>query len=151
MDDYTMSLERALSEEKRRNEELRQRIARLEAELRAVKPTPITAEKPLDIQVAVCNYFGVTLQEMFSPARHQAIVFPRAIAMYLCRHRLGMSYPAMGEAFGGRDHTTVIAAIRKVDQMIRSNNQFTVRAIDQLEEKLNSDRDQASADSSDAV
>jgi chromosomal replication initiator protein len=70
------------------------------------------------IQGEVCRYYGVTLEELTGDKRTRRIVGPRQVAMYLSRELTDASLPAIGRAFGGRDHTTVMYAVQKVaDQM----------------------------------
>jgi chromosomal replication initiator protein len=66
------------------------------------------------IQSEVCRYYGVTLDEMNGDKRTRRIVRPRQVAMYLSRELTDSSLPAIGRAFGGRDHTTVMYAVQKV-------------------------------------
>ena len=53
--------------------------------------------------------------------RHARLVMARQAAMYVCRRHLGLSYPELGRAFGGRDHSTVIHAVKKIGKMLESN------------------------------
>jgi len=73
------------------------------------------------IQEIVCDRFGVTLSELKSERRSQSIVYPRQVAMYLCRELTDSSLPKIGKAFGGRDHTTVIHATSKITRLIRED------------------------------
>jgi chromosomal replication initiator protein len=66
------------------------------------------------IQGEVCRYFGVTRDELTGAKRTRRIVAPRQVAMYLSRELTDASLPAIGRAFGGRDHTTVMYAVQKV-------------------------------------
>ena len=66
------------------------------------------------IQGEVCRYYGVTLDELTGDKRTRRIVGPRQVAMYLSRELTDASLPAIGRAFGGRDHTTVMYAVQKV-------------------------------------
>jgi chromosomal replication initiator protein len=66
------------------------------------------------IQSEVCRYYTVTLDEMNGDKRTRRIVRPRQVAMYLSRELTDASLPAIGRAFGGRDHTTVMYAVQKV-------------------------------------
>jgi chromosomal replication initiator protein len=70
------------------------------------------------IQEAVCSRFGLTVAELVSPRRSQAVAYPRQVAMYLCRELTDASLPKIGKEFGGRDHTTVMHANAKITRMI---------------------------------
>jgi len=74
---------------------------------------------PMEIVRAVCSYFKLTQEELFGKSRSQAIVTGRQIAMYLCREKTSMSLPKIGALFGGRDHTTVMYAIKKVGDLMK--------------------------------
>ena len=63
---------------------------------------------------AVAEHYHIKVDELFNKKRTQNIAYPRQIAMYLCRELADMSYPRIGELFGGRDHTTVIHAYEKI-------------------------------------
>lgn len=71
-----------------------------------------------DIQRIVAKKFNITQQDMVSKRRTRAIARPRQIAMYLCKALTPRSLPEIGKLFGGRDHTTVIYAIRKIQELI---------------------------------
>jgi chromosomal replication initiator protein len=73
------------------------------------------------IQEAVSQRFGVTLDELVSPRRSQAVAYPRQVAMYLSRELTDASLPMIGKEFGGRDHTTVIHAKEKITRLIRED------------------------------
>jgi len=73
------------------------------------------------IQEAVSQRFGVTLDELVSPRRSQAVAYPRQVAMYLSRELTDASLPMIGREFGGRDHTTVIHAKDKISRLIRED------------------------------
>jgi chromosomal replication initiator protein len=70
------------------------------------------------IQVAVSDRFGLTVSELCSPRRSQAVAYPRQVAMYLSRELTDSSLPKIGKEFGGRDHTTVIHATSKITRLI---------------------------------
>jgi len=74
---------------------------------------------PMEIVRAVGSYFKLTQEELFGKSRSQAIVTGRQIAMYLCREKTSMSLPKIGALFGGRDHTTVMYAIKKVGDLMK--------------------------------
>ncbi len=73
------------------------------------------------IQEVVGDRFGISLQELTSDRRSQAIVYPRQVAMYLCRELTDSSLPKIGKKFGGRDHTTVIHATSKIAKLIKED------------------------------
>jgi chromosomal replication initiator protein len=73
------------------------------------------------IQEAVIQRFGVSLDELVSPRRSQAVAYPRQVAMYLSRELTDASLPKIGREFGGRDHTTVIHAKDKITKLIRED------------------------------
>ena len=62
----------------------------------------------------VAEYYNIKQDELFNKKRTQNIAHPRQVAMYLCRELADLSYPRIGELFGGRDHTTVIHAYEKI-------------------------------------
>ena len=70
------------------------------------------------IQEAISERFGLTLDELVSPRRSQAVAYPRQVAMYLSRELTDSSLPKIGREFGGRDHTTVIHATQKITRLI---------------------------------
>jgi chromosomal replication initiator protein len=73
------------------------------------------------IQETVSERFGMTINELCSPKRSQAIAYPRQVAMYLSRALTDSSLPKIGKEFGGRDHTTVMHANAKIEGMIRED------------------------------
>ena len=75
----------------------------------------ITAAEIMTMSAA---YFGVTVDDLCGTSRSRVLVTARQIAMYLCRELTDLSLPKIGQAFGGRDHTTVMHADRKIRQLI---------------------------------
>lgn len=73
-----------------------------------------------DIQKKVCEHYGVKLSELHGARRSRNIVRPRQIAMYLSKKLTTRSLPDIGRAFGGRDHTTVLHAVSKVEQLMKT-------------------------------
>ncbi len=70
------------------------------------------------IMAATASYFGVTVDDLCGSSRSRVLVTARQIAMYLCRELTDLSLPKIGQAFGGRDHTTVMHADRKIRQLM---------------------------------
>jgi chromosomal replication initiator protein len=70
------------------------------------------------IQREVSSYFDVKLHDLKGPKRLQAVARPRMIAMYLSRKLTGASYPEIGSRFGGKDHSTVISAVNKIEGLV---------------------------------
>ena len=77
-----------------------------------------------DIQRAVSRHYNVSRTDMLSNRRTRVIVKPRQIAMYLAKIMTPRSLPEIGRRFGGRDHTTVLHAVRKVESMIAEDGQL---------------------------
>jgi chromosomal replication initiator protein len=73
------------------------------------------------IQQTVVERFSMSLQELTGDRRSQQIVYPRQVAMYLCRELTDSSLPKIGKKFGGRDHTTVIHATSKIAKLIQED------------------------------
>lgn len=84
-----------------------------------------------DIQRVVARHFNVSKNELLSNRRTRAIVRPRQIAMYLAKIMTPRSLPEIGRRFGGRDHTTVLHAVRKIEDLI-SNDQKLAREVELL-------------------
>ncbi|BCJ71755.1 chromosomal replication initiator protein DnaA [Catellatospora sp. IY07-71] len=75
----------------------------------------ITADQ---IMLSTSEYFGVSLEDLRGHSRSRVLVNARQVAMYLCRELTDLSLPRIGQAFGGRDHTTVMHADRKIRQQM---------------------------------
>jgi chromosomal replication initiator protein len=73
------------------------------------------------IQKAVSEHFNIPVSELKAKKRNQHIVMPRQVAMYLCRQLGNMSLPEIGNAFGGKDHTTVLHSFRKIEGQLVSD------------------------------
>ncbi len=96
------------------------------------QPKPLSIE---DIQESVARFFSMRPKDMLSKKRTQNIAFPRQIAMYLCRELTDASLPRIGQAFGGRDHTTVIHACSKIINQLEKD--ATLRStLNKLQENL---------------
>ena len=96
------------------------------------RPKMITIQ---DIQQRVGEYYGLRMEDFKARKRTKAIAFPRQIAMYLSREMTDYSLPKIGEAFGGRDHTTVIHAHEKITQNL-THDQELYKVVQNLIEKI---------------
>lgn len=91
--------------------------------------TPLTPEL---IQQVVAEYYNIRVEDIQGSKKPKNIAFPRQVSMYLCRKLLDISLPKIGESFGGRDHTTVIYAISKIEKQLESDEglQKTVHTLE---------------------
>lgn len=89
-----------------------------------------------DIKRSVCRRFpGVTMNDLVSERRTGSVVVPRQIAIFLARSITPKSCPSIGSAFGGRDHTTVLYSIRKIDRLSKTDEPIR-RAITDIRVEL---------------
>lgn len=105
---------------------LTNRTATLELATEALKDI-ITSSKTEEITVnrikeKVVDVFGIKMEDFNSKKRTRSISYPRQVAMYICRELTDLSLPKIGEAFGGRDHTTVMHAHDKISSEIESGS-----------------------------
>ena len=77
-----------------------------------------------EIQRTVSRHYNIRLSDMIGPRRLRDLARPRQIAMYLCKQMTSRSLPDIGREFGGRDHTTVIHAVRRIEQLRRADGQI---------------------------
>ncbi len=94
-----------------------------------------TSVQPNQVVDAVASAFGITRERMLGRDRTQEVALPRQIAMYLLREEANISLPQIGEALGGRDHTTVMYACEKVKDMIERDDHIRRRVL-QIREQL---------------
>jgi chromosomal replication initiator protein len=83
------------------------------------------------IQRKVAEYFEIRPSDMTAKRRSQNVVYPRHVAMFLARELTGLSFPEIGEHFGGRDHTTVLHACDKIKKDVKKD-QKTKSLVDKL-------------------
>lgn len=88
------------------------------------------------IQRAVCDCMELPKGSMRAATRRASVSHPRMLAMYLCRTRLKLSFAAIGEAFGGRDHTTVMSAVERIGAMLQSRDPSLLAAMEKIEGQL---------------
>jgi len=78
-----------------------------------------------EIQKRVAEHFNIRVSDMHSARRARAVARPRQVAMYLAKQLTARSLPEIGRKFGGRDHTTVMHAVRKVDELRSTDSSFS--------------------------
>lgn len=96
---------------------------------------PVTAEL---IKKHICKHFNIKQSDLESAKRTRNLSFPRQIAMYICRDLTELSLPKVGEAFGNRDHTTVLHACDKISTEIKSNESLR-DVIKEIEKSIKED------------
>ncbi|MGA0533938.1 chromosomal replication initiator protein DnaA [Hansschlegelia sp. KR7-227] len=87
--------------------------------VRQVEPKRVKVE---DIQRIVARHYQVSRADVLSSRRTQTVVRPRQVAMYLAKQLTLRSLPEIGRRFGGRDHTTVLHAVRKIDLLVKTDH-----------------------------
>lgn len=110
------------------------------AELAMVSPRREELMSVADIQRAVCSHFSLSNADLVSKDRHKSVAFARQVAMYFCRQRLKCSYPELGRAFGNRDHTTAMSAVRRVEALRQSDPKVNAH-LEAIEQRLASSDD----------
>lgn len=82
-----------------------------------------------EIQRAVAESYAITRVELCSRRRHASVVRPRQVAMYLAKTMTHQSLPEIGRRFGGRDHTTVLHAVRKMDALRKRDQKLDAEIV----------------------
>jgi chromosomal replication initiator protein len=88
-----------------------------------------------EIQKTVADHFSLKQADLLSERRTRAVARPRQIAMWLCKQHTTRSYPDIGRRFGGRDHTTVLHGVRKIEELMAQDEQIA-RDVEALTRKL---------------
>ena len=91
-------------------------------------PKPSMIE-PSEVMTQVAGEFGVSVENLIGPDRRQEVVLPRQIAMYLLREDANYSLPKIGNAMGGRDHTTVMYACQKITDLLERDDKLRRQVI----------------------
>lgn len=89
-----------------------------------IEPKSIKQVTPDMIIEVVAAYYNITKKDMLSSKRSRNISEPRQVAMFLCRDVLNMPYAKIGDAFGGKDHTTVMHACAKIENLIEDEDKM---------------------------
>ena len=90
------------------------------------------------IQNVVAHYFNLKIDEMLSARRSRSLARPRQIAMYLAKQNTTNSLPEIGRKFSNRDHTTVIHAVKKIDELMKKDNEIKQNVMELKKKLLNS-------------
>ena len=90
-----------------------------------------------EIQKLTADHFGLKQADLLSERRTRSVARPRQVAMWLCKQHTTRSYPDIGRRFGGRDHTTVLHAVKKVEELLQADDQIA-RDVEALTRKLRS-------------
>ena len=77
------------------------------------------------IQKKVAEHFNVKMSDMHSARRSRTVARPRQVAMFLAKNLTTRSLPEIGRKFGGRDHTTVIHAIKKIKELVKNDSSLS--------------------------
>lgn len=78
-----------------------------------------------EIQRKVAEHYNIRLSDMVGPKRHRNIARPRQVAMFLAKQLTPRSLPEIGRRFGGRDHTTIMHGVRKIEELVASDSQLS--------------------------
>jgi len=87
------------------------------------------------IAESVAEFYNISMEDLVKQSRKKEFVKPRQIAMYLIRKELDNSFPSIGDFFGGRDHTTVMHAVEKVENL-KTSKEFFKQELDLILDKL---------------
>ena len=87
------------------------------------------------IQKEVANFYAMKVQDLKSDRKQKNIAVPRQVTMYLARRYTGASYPEIGEKFGGKDHSTVIHAVKKIENLMGKDPSLT-KTVESLSKKI---------------
>lgn len=100
-----------------------------------ITKNPYNSNDINSIQKAVADYYNITVEVLKGKKRSANIAYPRMVAMYLCRILTDQSFPRIGLEFGGRDHSTVIHAVDKIEKDLKENGQLK-EIINEIKAKL---------------
>jgi len=87
------------------------------------------------IKSVVADHFAVSVEDLVGSSRTKAISLPRQVAMFLGREMTNLSLPAIGNSFGGRDHTTVMYAVQKIESALGQNSRLS-SVLEELRQKV---------------
>lgn len=111
---------------------LEEAMALLQPNLKVSVERRVTVD---EIQKLTSDHFGLKQADLLSERRTRSVARPRQVAMWLCKQHTTRSYPDIGRRFGGRDHTTVLHAVKKIEELLTSDDQIA-RDVEALTRKL---------------
>ncbi len=105
--------------------------------LKDILPSSIISKNKIDsLQQIVCELYNISIDDLKGKKRNSEIAVPRQIAMYIARKYINESFPKIGSDFGGKDHTTVMHSVNKIENELKKNNDLKIQ-INKIVEKLN--------------
>jgi chromosomal replication initiator protein len=109
-------------------------MALLQPNLKVAVERRVTVD---EIQKLTADHFALKQSDLLSERRTRSVARPRQVAMWLCKQHTTRSYPDIGRRFGGRDHTTVLHAVKKIEELMQIDDQIA-RDVEALTRKLRS-------------
>ena len=103
--------------------------------IRSGTPQPVDVDSILSV---VASRYGCTSSELCGKTKDSRLSLPRQIAMYLCRKLLGESYPSLGLIFGGKDHSTIMYSVRKIEKLRVTNKDAHIQLTELTKQCRNS-------------
>lgn len=88
-----------------------------------------------NLQSVICSFYNITTDELIGKARNARITVPRHVAMYILKKEYNLTYKQIGQIFGGRDHTTCIAAVEKIDNDLKIDSDLQL-SLETIKKKL---------------
>ena len=100
-------------------------------------PAHIISKNKIDLlQKIICEKYSISIEDIKGNKRNNEIAYPRQIAMYIARNYIKESLPKIGSDFGGKDHTTVMYSVKKIEEEVKTNSSLA-EEIEKIVEKLN--------------
>lgn len=109
------------------------READMEVVVEALSQSWKSPEKSVPVETIkrrVAAYFDLSIEDLVSQRRHRAVARPRQIAMYFCKRLTRRSFPDIGQRFGGRDHTTVMHAVKRIEELALTDAAFAAELME---------------------
>lgn len=123
---YTIKLQQKIDNLAEDNEKLKSVITTL---TKSPSSTDVCINKHSRLIDGICQLWGVDLTDLFLPVRHRRIVEARQVAMFAIRHNTELSFAEIGARFGAKDHSTVIYAIKKVNDLAATDRSYMNKLI----------------------